>query len=40
MSAPELASVDGAITPTPEARIPPGDDGLLRGDGVFEVIRL
>ena len=25
---------------TPEARIPPGDDGLLRGDGVFEVIRL
>ncbi|CAN5565305.1 aminodeoxychorismate lyase [soil metagenome] len=40
MSAIELASVDGAITPTPEARIPPGDDGLLRGDGVFEVIRL
>jgi len=40
MSAPELASVDGVITPTPEARIPPGDDGLLRGDGVFEVIRL
>ncbi len=40
MSAPELASVDGEITPTPEARIPPGDDGLLRGDGVFEVIRL
>ena len=40
MSAPELASVDGEITATPEARIPPGDDGLLRGDGVFEVIRL
>lgn len=40
MSAPELASVDGVITATPEARIPPGDDGLLRGDGVFEVIRL
>lgn len=35
-----LASVDGAISPTPDARIPPGDDGLLRGDGVFEVIRL
>jgi branched-chain amino acid aminotransferase len=32
--------VEGAISPTPDARIPPGDDGLLRGDGVFEVIRL
>lgn len=40
MASPELASVDGRISPTPEARIPPGDDGLLRGDGVFEVIRL
>jgi branched-chain amino acid aminotransferase len=38
--APELASVDGSITETADARIPPGDDGLLRGDGVFEVIRL
>jgi branched-chain amino acid aminotransferase len=40
MSVPELASVDGAITPTPEAMIPLADDGLYRGDGVFEVIRL
>jgi branched-chain amino acid aminotransferase len=40
MSAPELASVDGTITDTADARIPPGDDGLLRGDGVFEVVRL
>jgi branched-chain amino acid aminotransferase len=40
MSAPELASVDGRITETPEALIPAADDGLLRGDGVFEVIRL
>jgi len=40
MATPELASVDGQISPTPEARIPPGDDGLLRGDGVFEVVRL
>jgi branched-chain amino acid aminotransferase len=40
MPAPELASVDGSITETADARIPPGDDGLLRGDGVFEVIRL
>ena len=37
---PQLASVDGAIVPTIEARIPASDDGLLRGDGVFEVIRL
>jgi branched-chain amino acid aminotransferase len=40
MSSPELASVDGKITPTPEAVVPAADDGLLRGDGVFEVIRL
>jgi branched-chain amino acid aminotransferase len=40
MPARELASVDGSITETADARIPPGDDGLLRGDGVFEVIRL
>jgi branched-chain amino acid aminotransferase len=40
MSSPELTSVDGRIVPTPEARIPASDDGLLRGDGVFEVIRL
>jgi branched-chain amino acid aminotransferase len=40
MPAPELASVDGSISETADARIPPGDDGLLRGDGVFEVIRL
>ena len=40
MPSPELTSVDGAISPTPEARIPAADDGLLRGDGVFEVIRL
>jgi branched-chain amino acid aminotransferase len=36
----ELASVDGEISPTAEARIPVADDGLLRGDGVFEMIRL
>ena len=40
MACPELASVDGEISATEEALIPPGDDGLLRGDGVFEVIRL
>jgi branched-chain amino acid aminotransferase len=40
MSVPELASIDGTITPTAEATIPLADDGLYRGDGVFEVIRL
>lgn len=36
----ELASVDGRITPTREATLPLPDDGLYRGDGVFEVARL
>jgi branched-chain amino acid aminotransferase len=36
----ELASVDGVIAPTAETSIPLKDDGLYRGDGVFEVIRL
>ncbi len=36
----ELASVDGRIGPTAEATVPLKDDGLYRGDGVFEVIRL
>lgn len=36
----ELASVDGKVTATGEARIPLRDDGLYRGDGAFEVIRL
>src|SRR5829696_1153845 len=40
MSAPELASVDGRIVERADARIPAADDGLLRGDGVFEVICL
>ena len=35
-----LASVDGAITPADEARIPVADEGLLRGDGGFEVVRV
>lgn len=36
----ELASVDGTIGPAAEMTIPVTDDGLLRGDGVFEVARL
>jgi branched-chain amino acid aminotransferase len=35
-----LASVDGAIGPAEEARIPVTDEGLTRGDGAFEVMRL
>jgi branched-chain amino acid aminotransferase len=36
----ELASVDGRVTPTGAAMVPMKDDGLYRGDGAFEVIRL
>jgi branched-chain amino acid aminotransferase len=36
----ELGSVDGRIAPADELTIPATDDGLLRGDGVFEVIRV
>ena len=36
----ELASVDGAIGPSAQASVPLKDDGLYRGDGAFEVIRL
>jgi branched-chain amino acid aminotransferase len=35
-----LASVDGLISAAEEAVIPVTDQGLIRGDGVFEVIRL
>ncbi len=35
-----LASLDGEIMPSSEAAIPATDEGLLRGDGVFEVIRV
>lgn len=36
----KLASVDGTIGPTAEATVGLEDDGLYRGDGAFEVIRL
>jgi branched-chain amino acid aminotransferase len=36
----QLASLDGVIGPAEETRIPITDEGLLRGDGAFEVIRL
>jgi branched-chain amino acid aminotransferase len=35
-----LASLDGEIMPAAEAMIPATDDGLIRGDGAFEVIRV
>ena len=35
-----LASVDGTIGPAEQATIPATDEGLLRGDGIFEVMRL
>jgi branched-chain amino acid aminotransferase len=36
----QLASVDGAIGPAEEARVSVTDEGLTRGDGAFEVVRL
>ncbi len=40
MSHTSLASLDGEITAAVDAMIPATDEGLLRGDGVFEVIRV
>jgi branched-chain amino acid aminotransferase len=36
----DIACLDGELVPLAEARIPVTDDGLLRGDGVFEVMRV
>jgi len=36
----DLACLDGAIGPSHEATIPVTDEGFLRGDGVFEVVRV
>jgi len=36
----ELACLDGTIAPSTETVIPVLDDGFIRGDGVFEVIRV
>src|SRR3954470_11809709 len=36
----ELACLDGALTPAEEATIPVVDEGFIRGDGVFEVVRV
>ena len=36
----EIASLDGRISPVSEAVIPVTEEGFLRGDGVFEVLRV
>jgi branched-chain amino acid aminotransferase len=36
----ELACLDGRIAPSEETFVPATDEGLLRGDGAFEVIRV
>ncbi len=36
----ELACLDGRIAPAAETLIPVTDEGLLRGDGAFEVVRV
>ena len=35
-----LACIDGNVGPAEKATIPATDEGLLRGDGAFEVLRL
>src|SRR3954464_10947932 len=39
-TATELACLDGVTTAAAEASIPVVDEGFIRGDGVFEVIRV
>src|SRR3954447_17799550 len=36
----ELACLDGRIAPAEETFVPATDEGFLRGDGAFEVIRV
>jgi branched-chain amino acid aminotransferase len=36
----ELACLDGLIAPSAETFVPATDEGLLRGDGAFEVVRV
>ncbi|MGK2932323.1 MAG: aminotransferase class IV [Solirubrobacterales bacterium] len=39
MAIPLLTSIDGIVTPSGDAMVPLPDDGVFRGDGVFEVLR-
>ncbi len=36
----ELACLDGVVAPATETKIPVLDEGFLRGDGIFEAIRV
>src|SRR3954452_18558888 len=36
----EIACLDGAVAPAEEATLPVVDEGFIRGDGIFEVIRV
>src|SRR3954469_17481166 len=40
MALTQLAALDGQVRPADEAQIPVTDQGLIRGDGVFEVVRV
>ena len=40
VAAAELACLDGRIAPAGETYVPAVDEGFLRGDGVFEVVRV
>src|SRR5215207_10076395 len=40
MATAHLACLDGAVMPAADAVVPATDEGLLRGDGVFGVLRL
>jgi len=40
MATAHLACLDGVVMPAAAATIPATDEGLLRGDGAFEVLRL
>src|SRR5438270_10075745 len=40
MSETELACLDGTFAPAGETFIPATDEGLVRGDGVFEVVKV
>jgi branched-subunit amino acid aminotransferase/4-amino-4-deoxychorismate lyase len=39
-SAAEIACLDGVVAPAAETKIPILDEGFLRGDGIFEAIRV
>jgi branched-chain amino acid aminotransferase len=40
VTVPTECVLDGRVTPLTEATVPVTDEGLLRGDGAFEVVRL